>query len=241
MVLMSWIRGKDEEIEFINYENEPKWINVFLTINFGKMPKKKVAEIGMEILEIFINAKAVYNSKGEYLGYINPKLNQNTLLTNNKITKEMSYKTISQPFAPEIKQENGDTKLIFFHYKKYSLPELYKDLFILWNICENILELYIKEGDKGTTPSFNPIFIDKKPAIENLEKLLKFRYKVEDRLKYGEERNKKIDKLCLGSNIKEYFDTIKKNELLDRNVKIDKKKSEEIRRWLKEVEKLLKN
>lgn len=240
MGLVSWLKGKDEETEFINSKNEKEWIKVFLTINFGRVSRKKVADIAIEILEIFVNAKAVYNSKGEYLGYINPRINQNTLLTNNKITNEMRYETISKPFAPEIKEVNGNLKLIFTHKEKYSLPALYKDLFILWNICENLLELYINNEDKGTIPSFNPIFIDKKPAIENLEKLLKFRYKVEDRLKYGEGRNRKIDKICLGSSIKDYFNTAKNNELLDKDIKLDKKKSEEVKKWINEVDKLLK-
>jgi hypothetical protein len=235
---MNLFKGKDEETDFINSKNEPEWIKVFLTINFEKLSRKRVADIAIEILEIFVNAKAVYNSKGKYLGYINPKLNQNSLIIYNKITNEMRYETLSKGFIPEIKDVKGDLKLIFSNNGKYSLPELYKDLFILWNICESLLGLYLNGEDKGTIPSFNPIFIDKKPAIENLEKLLKFRYKVEDRLKYGEGRNKKIDKICLGSSIKDYLNTIKKNELLDKNTKLDKKKKEEVSKWIKEVEKL---
>jgi hypothetical protein len=239
MGLISWLKGKDEEFEFINSKDEPKWINVFLTINFGKLSRKRVADIAIEILEIFVNAKAVYNSRGEYLGCINPRLDQNSLTTYGKITNELRYETISRGFIPEIKEVDGNTKLIFFNKEKYSLPELYTDLFILWDICESLLEIYIESEDKGTIPSFNPIFIDKKPAIENLEKLLKFRYKVEDRLKYGEGRSKKIDKLCLGSSIQEYLDTIKDNKLLDKNNKLDKKKSEEVKKWISEVEKLI--
>lgn len=234
---MSWIKGKDKEINFINSKGEKEWIQVFLTINFGKLERKRIAEIAVDILEMFVNAKSIYNSNGEYLGYVNPKINQNAILTYNKITKELRYDTISKPFFPEIKEINGNSKLIFTHKGKYSLPSLYKDLFILWNICEEILKLYVK--DKGTAPTFNTIFIDNKPAIENLEKLLRFRYKVEDRLNYGERRNKEITKKCLSANVKDCLNSVKKEEFHIKNTKLDKNKSNEVKRWIKEVENLL--
>lgn len=237
MGFWSWITREDKENnDFVNLKDEKEWIQVFLTINYGKTPKEKVTDVAMEILQIFAYAQSIFDEEGRYLGYINPKTNQNIAIAEGS-KKHLTSTFISKPFAPEIKKIDGNWKLIFTHKGKYSLPALYKDLFILWNICESVMQLYVKNS--GVPATFNTIFIDNKPAIERLEKLLKFHFKVEDMINFGEKKNVNITEKCLGGTAKSFLNVIKKKKFYSAGTKLDKDKSEEVEKWIEEVEKLI--
>lgn len=235
MGFWDWLTGKKDD-EFINLKDEKEWIQVELSLYLEGSDDEKEFYSYLDIVEIFLNARAVYDSEGQYLGYINPKLNKNFVYTRNS-SKGYITRELSKRFLPETKEVNGKMKLTFTHKGKYSLPALYNDLFILWNICDDILRIYLK--DNGTPATFNPIFIDNKPAIENLEKLLKFRYKVQDRLEYGEKRNKFITEKCLGGSIEKFLYKVKRNKFYSKDTKLSKAKAKEVEKWIKEVEALL--
>lgn len=239
MGFINWMREKKQKQSTLNSQYTKEWIEVTLAINFGReFSRKKVAEIGVDILEIFINARSVYNIKGQYLGYINPKTNKNKILTYSKLTKELYQEPLSKQFFPKLRDIENGTKLIFEHKGKYSLPALYHDLWILWNICEDVMNLY--KNDIAKIPTFNCIFINGKPAIECFEKILKFRYLVEDRLKYGEAVDKEMTEKCLNASVGDFLNQIKENKFFNKNTKLNKDKAIEIKLWTEQVEKILK-
>jgi hypothetical protein len=88
--------------------------------------------------------------------------------------------------------------------------------------------------------SFNPIFIDQKPAIQKLiGEVLSIKYKIEDRAKYREFAYEEDEK-CLGSSVDEYYQIVNSD-----NFKVGifpiKKELNLINKWIKEVDKLIKN
>lgn len=236
-----WFKGKLQKPE--NNIKEPEWIVVGFSLSFdSKYTKSELKQIGDDLHLIFLNTHLLFNSRNEFLGGFNPYLGYNLLHTSN-MTKDVHDTILLALYFPKIiKLESKRWKIEMIPHRKkgitkFSLIQLNTELFGLYTVSKWISEKY--NVAIAETTSFNPIFIDKKPAIEEINKpnLFTIKYLVEDRIKYGEINNPQLDHLCLGESIIEYVNVVKKNKLLNPN-RLPKK--EEITRWLSEADKLVK-
>ena len=249
MGLFTRFNKKEEKLSkdtFISGKNnkpddEREWVEILFSFYLnGDISKEEMAKECLEIIEIFMNGQSMFNDEDEYISYANPKISKEaTFLYRGKLT-ELHSKKLSKMFFPEMKKE-GESWHIICKAKgkngkdsKYSLNELYQDLYILWHIDEDLRARYGLE--EGTPCSFNALFINGKPGIKSFEKLIRFQFKVEDQLEY--ESNPLIFK-CLSMSIKERFDFIRKNKKKVLGDKKDISTIAETEKWISAVEKLL--
>jgi len=230
---------KDERTKALS----KKFIKIYFKVVLNKnLKKEEVEEIAEKILLIMINTQGIWTGK-EFIDTINPYLNKNAVMGNNLTGRGMLVRTLCKSFLYKIKRHPSKDWIIEISPKNksgkielYSLFELNNDYFILGDINNYILE-QLKWDGKGDT--FNPIFIEEKPAIERkVGNIFRIEYKVEDRIKYGKNIDEDFDEF-LGAQTDEYFRIVKKGIFLDKNIKLSKEKEKDINRWIKEVEKLI--
>lgn len=240
---------------------EKDWIDVSLNLlwdvikNNSYDVESKISDIAQDVGNIFINTKIVINNNNQYIGTVNPYLGITSVLSCAKATEEYTLYPLSAFYVVQIKKNIGGKcyhisenkkkkvdawKIELKPYvdavpKKFKLYEYNFELYGLDYISKWICERYnISIEPHG----FNPILINGQPAIVELENanLLTKTYLIEDRIKYGELNNPKLDKFCFSASVLENIDIVRKNKLLNKNITPDYK---ETGVWLSEADKLI--
>jgi len=236
-------RKEQEEKEKIETLSN-KFIKVYFKINLSKdHPKKEVNKIAGELLLILINTQGIFSEKNEFIGAINPYLNQNAIFGYDLNKKQMTTRKLCRAFIPKVKKEsNGDSTIFIIPMNEKGKEEMYSpltfnyDFWILREINQYFLSFLGWEQGEDT---FNPIFINGKPAIERkIGTIFRVEYKVEDRIKYVKDYSE-FDKF-LGADIEEFFNIVKNNKFRDSKIKLTKKERENIDLWIEKVKELLK-
>jgi len=240
---------------------EKGWINLRLSIFWDVKNNKEnfeseIVKIGQDMGSIFLNTKIIFNSNGEYMGTMNPYLGIDSVISCAKNTQYQIVESLSAFYMVEInKQINGEwhhiadckkkkadkwrieiKPIIKNKPKEFSLNKFNYELLGLVPLSDWVCKRY---DYSAQAPSFNIIFIDGKPGIEEHDnpRLFKLRYLVEDRIKYGELNNPKLDKQLFGGSILDFIANVRNNKLFN---KTRFATQEERNTWLTEVDKLIK-
>lgn len=242
MGIKNWLKNNfgSKKIEVPHSAN--KWLDVSLVVYLNKKNTKKEAkDLAEGMANIILNTKAVFSKDGTFQGCINPHLGINALMTYDG-GKEWNLREITRPFIPVVEsfnkasrkwkvtlaplKENGQLNL-------YSIYNLYYDMFILAQAMQWVLEKYnievLKHHSTGGG-SMSTVFIDGKPAIEQHDGIMLYKYFIQDRLA-SSQASSDIDKELFREDVHFYIKSIK-----EQNKKIKNKKAE---KWLNEVDKIL--
>jgi len=240
--------GIDEEKKRLDEKKKTKnltkkFIKVYFKVNLSKkFSKKRVEKIALELLLILVNTKGIFNEKNRGVATVNPYLKQNNFAYPTYDDKiQIITRGLSKVFSLRIKREsNGDSSVYIYPINNKEKKELYsfltfsQDLGLLMEINKYFI-MFLKLEERGFL--FNPIFINKKPAIQNKIGLLRIEYGIEDRVKYGYSYPE-FYKL-LGADVGELFRIVESREFKEENIKLTKKEKENMGRWIKEVRKLV--
>lgn len=224
------------------------WISVSIECKLSKKySKKEILEISQNMCEIVMNThmlvgKAGLFSKNEILGFVNPILNINAIMTNG-ITRgnTISYK-ISKKIFFHIIEDKEYWKVMIFpvkDYKKfepsfYALPLLYYELPIWGKSAEYLLDNFeVMKPYKES--SFDIDIVNTHPIIIRKEHLLRINYSIIDRI-HSRKEYPKLDEYILSGSLEEYVDNVRNRKI----IKKPNSEDEKIRlEWLRLVDEAL--
>lgn len=247
----------EEEQEELTPIATNTWIKVYYKILFKpneKWTKKQIEKYLQKeqssLIHIVMNLGQVSEKDGRIHGFINPALNQNAIFTynigkeflllhfNRNFTfwfdKSKEYKDCYEILIRAKERKPNDrvgVKILKKNEKRiygYSPVDFMKDKFMLAELNKQLceyLEIPQEEIENIAYPDFNK---NNKPIIRVKIGVLFVEHLVKDRLEL-KNKNPQIEKACFGD-----FDDFIKHLRKQKNNK-------EIFRWLKKVDKLLKN
>lgn len=229
---------KKQKVKINDLDENYEWIEVkFVLYLDGNLSEKEIIAESNTIMEIFLNGQILFTENNAPMGYMNPKINPKFGFMGH--VEKIYGQGLSKCFISERKKDKKNWRLTFNAFsnggltiKKYSTNLFFRDWQILKGIDESLREKYNQGG--GYSHSFSPIFIDGEPGIEMFDKLMIFKFKLKDKLKYGD------NEFCndvLKNSAKEIFNIVVNMPPAKWATKKDRAP---IKKWIKEVNKLLK-
>lgn len=203
----------------------------WISIEFQIPLRKKMNSL--DVLQIFINNKTIFDKKNNYIGCINSYLGENMIMHSGSKFKGGLSTGFNCAFVPSPMKKNGGNYVSIKTYettkkiKKYNL--------FLWNIdswgfayINNYFYKFYGEKD-NPAPTLEYIFLKDKPAIRRREVFSVTEFLIEDWLKYCHNKEEIAIEL-LGNTAEE--------NLMECIFK--KRKTAKENKWIVEVSKLLK-
>jgi hypothetical protein len=200
--------------------------------------EKKNNALSKKFIEVsfnFVFPKTKTQNQAKKFGEEALSVLQNYISEGHQFVKNFNYiieRKTSKEWSIRICPKNKSGEI-----EKYSYSELEQDIDLLIDLVSDYLDFV---GLYSGQDSFNPIFIDQKPAIQKLiGEILSIKYKIEDRQKYWELAYEEDEK-CLGSSVDEYYQIVNTDNF-KAGIFPTKKELALINRWIKETGKLIKN
>jgi len=257
MGILDWFNEEEKEEKLTPIATN-SWINVYYRILYKPNEKWKKNKIEKHINQELNNLISIVTNigqvivNGKLIGFLNPALNKNSLITYEKIAKNFMAYHFSRNFTFKVikskeykgwyeylikskeKSDNGIKEGIR-EIKKgekvvygYSPIDFAQDKFMLFELDKEIseyLNILFTEGEDKAYTDFNK---NGEPIVKVKISTLFFEHKVKDRLEL-KQKNPEIEKICFGDSFDDFIEHFRKQ-----------KEEKNVVKWLKEVDKLIK-